>query len=794
MKNKLFKFFLINLLICNISFADQFKFETSEIELIDGGDLIYAKNGRVQSVDGDLEVEAEAFTYTKNPNILKAFRGDAYFKSDNLTMEFDEITINQSTLITTAKYGVKIINLEKDISIETDSIIYDKNKELLKSNTSSIFKDKIGNIIKSNKFQYNLNSGILKLEKANLKDISKNIYNVETAFLNTNSNKLIGKDISIDLNNKSFNKNNEPRIKGKSINYQNNMTKITKGVFTTCKKTNTCPAWQLTAEEVNHDRKKKVINYKNALLKVYDIPVMYFPRFFHPDPTVKRKSGFLMPTIKNSPNSNNFLSVPYFFAISQSKDITFTPRFYDEDKFLFQSEFRQENENSSHISDFSIFNEKDKDTKTHFFYNFGRSLEFSYFEDSDLTLKVEKTSNDTYLRKNKLLSPIINSFNNLENTLSLNLYSSNLSINSEIKAYENLDKNKSDRYEYVLPKFDIIKLFDNKTNLDGNFLFKSNNFVRSYETNILEKVNINNFLFNSNPKVTNTGFYNSYDFIFKNVNTNGQNSNEYKESDNFYLSGLFQYNASLPLIKENNGLINILKPKMALKLSPDYTKDLSKNDGNRLDVNNIYNLERLSKNEVVEGGTSLTLGNDFTIVDKEKSKEKFGIKLATNMRFKENADLPKNNQLGAKTSNFFGEILFNPNDFIKTSYNASTKNNLTDINYENFVTEFSLNNFVTTFDYLNENHSETTSSYLSNSTRYSFNNSNSLKFSTRENKSSNLTEYYNLIYEYKNDCLAASIEYNKDYYDDRDIKPEENIFLKLTIIPFGQSSSPDLKK
>ena len=72
--------------------------------------------------------------------------------------------------------------------------------------------------------------------------------------------------------------------------------------------------------------------------------------------------------------------------------------------------------------------------------------------------------------------------------------------------------------------------------------------------------------------------------------------------------------------------------------------------------------------------------------------------------------------------------------------------------------------------------------------------SNNIKFSTRENKSSNLTEYYNLIYEYKNDCLAASIEYNKDYYDDRDIKPEENIFLKLTIIPFGETSSPNLKE
>ena len=52
-----------------------------------------------------------------------------------------------------------------------------------------------------------------------------------------------------------------------------------------------------------------------------------------------------------------------------------------------------------------------------------------------------------------------------------------------------------------------------------------------------------------------------------------------------------------------------------------------------------------------------------------------------------------------------------------------------------------------------------------------------------------ISRYYNLIYQYKNDCLAASIEYKKDYYSDRDIKPEENIFIKLTIIPFGDKST-----
>ena len=76
-------------------------------------------------------------------------------------------------------------------------------------------------------------------------------------------------------------------------------------------------------------------------------------------------------------------------------------------------------------------------------------------------------------------------------------------------------------------------------------------------------------------------------------------------------------------------------------------------------------------------------------------------------------------------------------------------------------------------------------SYLVNKTKYSFDDSNSIMFSTRKNKKTDLTEYYNFIYQYKNDCRAASIEYNNDYYNDRDIKPEENI-PKLTIIPFGK--------
>ncbi len=793
MKNNFFIFLLIYLFSINLSLADQFKFKTSEIEFIDNGNIIYAKNGKALSIDGNLEIEAKNFEYIKDDNILKAFSGVAYFKKDNLEIKFDEIFTNQSTLITQAKDNIKIIDKNKQILVETNFISFDKKKNILESNTPSSIRDEFNNILKTENFIYNLNEGVVKLKNVNLKDFNNNLYDIEVAYLNTVKNRLIGKDVVVNLDNKSFNKDNEPRIKGRSVIYENGITEVTKGIFTTCKKNNDCPPWQLLAEKIQHNSKNKTLNYKNALLKVYNVPVMYFPKFFHPDPTVERKSGFLIPTIKNSPTSTNYLSLPYFSVISQNKDLTFTPRFYEKNKILFQTEFRQTNENSSHISDFSFLNEQDKSSKNHFFYQYNKLLNLSNFEDGDFNLKIEKTSNDTYLRSEKLLSPIVNNYNTLENTIEIDLYSSDLSINSKLKVYEDLDKTKNDKYQFVLPQIDIVKKIKNTTNLAGDFFLKSNNYVRSYATNILEKININNLIFNSDPIITKNGFYNDYDFIIKNVNSDAKNSSKYKNQENFYMSGLFQFNSSFPLIKEKNDKLSIIKPRFSLKLSPNNTKDLSNEDGNRLDVDNIYNFDRLSANDTLEGGVSLTLGNDFSIYDKNNTKEIFGIKLANNLRFEENNDLPKNNQIGSKNSNFFGEISLNPNENFSTTYSASTKNNLTDINYENFIAKISLNNFVTTFDYLNENYTLDKSSYLTNTIEYNFNKTNNIKFSTRENKSSNLTEYYNLIYEYKNDCLAASIEYNKDYYNDRDIKPEENIFLKLTIIPFGETSSPNIK-
>ena len=73
--------------------------------------------------------------------------------------------------------------------------------------------------------------------------------------------------------------------------------------------------------------------------------------------------------------------------------------------------------------------------------------------------------------------------------------------------------------------------------------------------------------------------------------------------------------------------------------------------------------------------------------------------------------------------------------------------------------------------------------FFKNTTSYKIDENNYFSFKTRRNRKINLTEYYDLVYEYKNDCLTAGIKYKKTYYEDRDLKPSENLLFTITLFP-----------
>ena len=775
----------------NMAFSESFFLKSQNIEILKEGEVINAYKGTAISNDKNLEIVSDKFIYLKNLDILKSIgNGLAKIKSEKIEIKYDSAIFDQKNLNIKANNNVEIFQKDGGYIIKNDEIFFDQRKNIISSDKTSKIEDNNGNTHYVDSFVYEINKNLIKVKNLVSKDEEENTFKTSIAFINTNSKKVFGKDVKIDLNNPS--NENDYRLKGNSVTMDNDASEIIKGVFTTCKKRDDCPPWQFSAKKIKHDKKKREILYNDAILKIYDVPVAYFPKFFHPDPTVKRKSGFLIPSIKSSSNSNNFLNTPFFYAIADNKDATFTPRFYPDDKLLLQTEYRQKNSKSSHFADFSFAAEKNNNSKNHFFYEFDKNFTVKDFDSSEMNLKIQTTSNDTYLRSDKLESKLIDDNDIMENSVSFDLYSNDLSVNLSSTVYENLNEKNNDRYEYILPRLSLVKNFGNFGDLTGNFSLESDTLVRQYDTNIQEKRNVNNFIFNSSSLINKFGFLNSHEFLIRNTNSENRNSS-YKNKKNLFLSGVYKYNSSLPLIKENNNYQNIFKPKLSFRAAPNHTKD-ERDKEKKIDITNVYSIDRATDDTSIEGGMSLAYGFDYSILDKLKTKEIFNLKLANNIRLEENDDLTNSNQIGEKTSNVFSEISYSPNEILTTKYTSSIKDNIKDIDYENLISQIRVNNFVTTFDYLNENNTSAKSSYLTNTTSYTLDEANSLSFSTRKNKTKDLTEYYNFMYQYKNDCLAASIEYNKDFYSDRELKPDESIMFKLTITPFAEVSGPNMKQ
>ncbi len=121
-------------------------------------------------------------------------------------------------------------------------------------------------------------------------------------------------------------------------------TVLRKGVYTACepcvKNPGKPPSWQIKAEEIIHDQKQKTVHYRNGAFELFGLPLFYFPYFQHPDPSVKRKSGFLIPEASLDDKRGAGLAAPYFWALAPHYDLTFTPHVFSKQGFLGEVEWR----------------------------------------------------------------------------------------------------------------------------------------------------------------------------------------------------------------------------------------------------------------------------------------------------------------------------------------------------------------------------------------------------------------------------------------------------------------------
>ncbi len=143
------------------------------------------------------------------------------------------------------------------------------------------------------------------------------------------------------------------------------LTTFNNGVYTACEpceeQPDKAPVWRLKAKRIIWNSKAKTVRFENAAFEFLGVPLGNLAAFEIADPTVKRKSGFLIPSLSFGSHLGTGLSIPYYLALAPTYDLTLTGTGYTNQGFLAEAEWRQRFDNGQYSIHFAGISQADPD-------------------------------------------------------------------------------------------------------------------------------------------------------------------------------------------------------------------------------------------------------------------------------------------------------------------------------------------------------------------------------------------------------------------------------------------------
>ena len=715
--------------------------------------------------------------------------------------------------------------------IYADKIIYNKKKLTILTSNKSIYLDDKGNKLEANNFFYDLK---LKKIKANgdvnyfsntndhLKFSSFEYYEELQRGSGENFSGLMADKSSLEGASAKID-----QIKGILIVNQDKSGKK-RNAYTSCEDEKgltasileRCPDWSITSSKTTHDQNEKMIYHKNVLVNIKNVPVFYTPYFSHPDPSVKRKSGFLPPSIKNFENLGRSFEAPYFLVLGENKDFTFTPTYYLEENPVFLGEYRQINKNSEFYIDTSYsegykkLNKKNDDgvlinrtggSRNHFFFNFLGSYDDLLFATNDLEMNIQKISQKNYLKVHQINTNYIKQdISSLHNNIILRSYEYNKQLNLEAHVYESInEENHSKKYQYTLPSIrfnNFFKKFNQSINFSNSFSAKNlgENINQMNQTNQIDTT--------SDLKKVNSiqGMGSVFKTRIGNGNIYNNNVKDAKENLNNDVYLTLAMENSFPLVKWTGKTEESISPIVFSKYTTGSMENAS-DSSLILNYQDVFSMDRNNSDTNNETGASVGYGVAYNINKKNlENKVYLDAEFSIGQVLRKNTleEMPKNSSLQKKRSDYVGA-----NSFIIKSKNRNSKLNLgSELNLVyNYIVNKDLNAFLkneitTTFD--NEKNQFEVSYYeeakIGNNhyvdAEYERKFENNLNFSigARRNLGEDFSETNFIGTNYESDCLKIGLTLSKKFYQNEDIRPSNNLTFSIMLKPFGSPVSPDL--
>ena len=556
------------------------------------------------------------------------------------------------------------------------------------------------------------------------------------------------------------------------------------------------------------------------------MPILYTPYISHPDPSVKRRSGFLPPVIKTIENIGRTIKIPYFIEISKDKDLTITPIYYFDENHIFNTSYRQAfkhgflNIETSNSKGYKRVEQKGrtKGSRNYFFTDYTGQRKNIIFKNNDINLKIQRVSQEKYLKVNRLNTRLFKEdIRTLENILRIQSYDENKRLDLKTGIYENLDVNDSSKYTYFFPDgiFSINSKKNKFYNLNFNSYFQGKKFEKTQK-----QLKVKNNLSMSGQQyiLKNTGIGSSLKFSLFNKNIYNDDVAGLEDDLNINNNFTIASDNKLPLVKISKNSYQSITPRIFLKYTTGRMQNARDQD-KILNYSDVFAINRTNDTDAIETGSSAGYGFEYKVSkDKINSTDKFfssKFSFGQVMRSDREDALPTKSSLNNKTSDFvgnfslsiFGEKIekYEDNNDSKLTFLNNFNQNMLSINYKyNLNNDFSetfrnnvnfkgvYNGFSANFAFDEKTKHIGNEKYGTLELGKVFSKNYYFKFQNKRNLITDSTEYNRFSFNFENDCIISSLTYSRDFYSDKDLKNTKTLIFGITIKPFADSLGPDL--
>ncbi|MCC7016216.1 MAG: LPS-assembly protein LptD [Rhodospirillales bacterium] len=569
---------------------------------------------------------------------------------------------------------------------------------------------------------------------------------------------------------------------------------LDRAVYSPCEPCKTDPSrpplWQVKAVRVIHDADRQTVEYKDAWMEMFGIPVAYTPYFSHPDPTVRRRTGFLVPHIGGSNYFGAMLQTPFFWDIAPNHDLTLTPLFTSKEGVGLGAEHRFIGQKGEIKGKFSGAVNSDSDLRGHV----DMKSRFNLTDTWRWGLDAQRSTDDVYTRQYRYVTPPM---------LTSRLYAEGFRGRSYMAAngyaFQGLRATDDPgQAPLILPAIDYAHVGEpraggGRTRLDANLLA----FTRDEGTDVrrlsiapgwdLPYVGPAGDIYKLSLTLRGD-LYHVDDHVIP-----GRSSAFSGGTGRVYPEAAFEWR--YPFVRRHEGLSELFEPITSLVVSP-YGGNLVKipNEDSReveFDETNLFTGRRFAGLDRVETGPRFNYGLRWGVFGDRGGST--SVLFGQSVRARDDSTFAKGTGLENHLSDYVGRINVRPLKNLSLNYRTRIdKDNFQPLRSEVGAT-VGPQPFAVGVNYLFFERAAgsdiPTLEQLSLSATSQFSRNWRFNFSSLQDLETNDLRALLLNATYEDECFIFAATARRSFFHDRELKPDDSIIFRLTFKTLGEISS-----